>query len=54
MFFVTTSTFLSILFETLENFPFWEKNNYQADALAISKYSLQLHQKKTVPLIATA
>lgn len=40
--------------ETLEIFLAWEKNSYQADALAISKYSLPLHQQKTVLLIATA
>ena len=54
MFFVKTSSFLGILFETLEIFPVWEKNSYQADALAISKYSLPLRQQKTVLFIAAA
>lgn len=46
--------FVGILFEALKIFPVWEKNSYQADALAISKYSLSLHQQKPVLLIATA
>lgn len=58
MFFVKTSTFLGILWvfclKHWRFFQFEKKNSYQADAVAISKYSLLLHQQKTVLLIATA
>lgn len=52
--FYISGYFVGILFEALEIFPVWGKNSYQADALAISKYSLSLPQQKTVLLIATA
>lgn len=62
MFFVKTPKFLSVVVFLQvclfclgwKLFQLGKKNSYQADVVVIPKYSLLLHQQKTVLLIATS